>query len=92
MQATNIVASAIAAPMKWIPTNIPIADDDQMDAAVVRPRTLAPLLTMMPAPRNPIPVSRLPMMLAAPTSFEGRACPNHCAPKPAADVSAQRPC
>jgi len=37
-----------------------MADVAQMDAAVVRPRTFVPVRMMMPAPRNPIPVSRHP--------------------------------
>ena len=40
---------------------MPIADEPQIEAAVVSPRTFRPLLTMMPAPRNPIPVRMLPM-------------------------------
>src|SRR4029450_4243139 len=40
---------------------MPIADEPQMEAAVVSPRTFMPLWTMMPAPRNPMPVRMLPM-------------------------------
>ncbi|MDR6858538.1 hypothetical protein J2W96_004868 [Variovorax guangxiensis] len=42
---------------------MPIAEEFQIDAAVVRPRTLRPLFTMIPAPRKPIPVRMLPMTL-----------------------------
>ncbi len=43
------------------PPGMPMADEPQREAAVVRPRTFSPLLTMMPAPRNPMPVRMLPM-------------------------------
>jgi hypothetical protein len=49
-------------------TRIPIAADDHMEAAVVSPRTLAPLLTMMPAPGKPMPVSRLAITCVLPTA------------------------
>ena len=38
------------------PARMPMAAVIQIDAAVVRPRTFRPSLTMTPAPRKPIPV------------------------------------
>ena len=39
-----------------MPIMMPIAAVIQMDAAVVRPRTVAPSRKMTPAPRKPMPV------------------------------------
>src|SRR5512142_228719 len=39
-----------------MPIRIPIAEVVQMEAAVVRPRTVSPSLKMTPAPRKPMPV------------------------------------
>ena len=44
--------------MKYSPRQavIPIADTTQIEAAVVKPRTKSLLLTIVPAPRKPMPV------------------------------------
>src|SRR6185437_9670702 len=49
-------APMIAAYQNPMPTRMPIAAVIQMDAAVVRPRTVKPSLKITPAPRNPMPV------------------------------------
>ena len=41
---------------KPMPTRMPIAAVTQMEAAVVRPRTVRPSLKITPAPRKPMPV------------------------------------
>lgn len=40
---------------------MPMAEEPHIDAAVVNPRTLRPVLTMRPAPRNPMPARMLPI-------------------------------
>ena len=78
-----------AEPTKWMPTKIPIADDDHIDAAVVKPRILAPLFMMIPAPRKPIPVRRLPTTLVVLIPTASSWPPNHSGARPVAEVSAQ---
>src|SRR6478609_3964482 len=55
---TMSVAAAprIAAYQNPMPTRMPIAAVIQIDAAVVKPRTVRPSLKITPAPRNPMPV------------------------------------
>ena len=57
MRVTNSTVSKIAAPKNPIPTSTPMAQDAQMDAAVVRPLMFRPSFMMTPAPRKPTPVT-----------------------------------
>jgi hypothetical protein len=56
MLNTNKAVSPMAGTYSPVPTRMPIADEPQIEAAVVSPRTLRPLFTMIPAPRKPMPV------------------------------------
>ena len=63
VSATSVTIAA-AKPIQYEPppSTTPIAEATQIDAAVVRPRTEKPSLTITPAPRKPIPVT-MPWMI-----------------------------
>ncbi|EEF27485.1 conserved hypothetical protein [Ricinus communis] len=54
---------------------MPITDDDQIDAAVVRPLMLKPDRMMTPAPRKPMPVTTPWITRVGSTSATDDPCP-----------------